>query len=336
MTDNLNIHNHTSVPKYQQIKEAVYNAIENKELVVGSHLPSINELSKSNSIARGTVAKAYEELREQGIVIAKHGKGYFISSVEFKKKLRIFLLFDTLNHYKQILYNSFTAAFNENVQVQIFFHHYNLKLFEKLIQDNLRNFHYYVIMPHFNEDVRDILKLIPQEKLMIIDKEVEGLKDVPAVFQNFESDIYKCLKEGKDLINKYKTLNLILSQNNFQFIPEGTILGFRRFCNDFKISNAIIENINLELVKPGMAFLVFSDMDLINIIKKAQELNLKTGKDIGIISYDDTPMKEVLEKGITVISTDFQEMGLQAAKFIKEKIYKRVENPCSLILRKSL
>jgi DNA-binding transcriptional regulator YhcF (GntR family) len=336
MIENLNIQNLSNVPKYQQIKEAVYYAIENEKLIVGSLLPSINELSKSYSIARGTVTKAYEDLREQGIITSKQGKGFFISSTEFYNELRVFLLFDTLNPYKQVLYNSFTSALNEESQVQIFFHHYNLDLFKKLIQDNLGKYHYYVIMPHFNEDVSKMLVNIPPEKLIIIDKEVEDLKEVPSVFQNFKSDIYNCLKEGRKLIKKYEKINLIVSQNSFQFIPDGIINGFTDFCTEYKISHAIIDNFNLEIVQPGMSFIVFSDMDLINIIKTAQERNLKLGKDIGLISYDDTPMKEVLEKGITVISTDFINMGVQAASIIKEKKFKRIENPCSLILRRSL
>jgi hypothetical protein len=47
-------------------------------------------------------------------------------------------------------------------------------------------------------------------------------------------------------------------------------------------------------------------------------------------------MKQILEGGITVISTDFSAMGAKAASLIltgkKEKLY----NPSSLILRKSL
>ncbi|WP_185965281.1 hypothetical protein [Flavobacterium franklandianum] len=42
-----------------------------------------------------------------------------------------------------------------------------------------------------------------------------------------------------------------------------------------------------------------------------------TEKDVGVISYNETPLKALL--GITVISTDFKGMGEAAAKIILDK-----------------
>ncbi len=49
--------------------------------------------------------------------------------------------------------------------------------------------------------------------------------------------------------------------------------------------------------------------DLVLLLKKLNQTNLVLGKDIGIISYNETPVKEILRDGITVISTDFQNLG---------------------------
>jgi hypothetical protein len=47
-------------------------------------------------------------------------------------------------------------------------------------------------------------------------------------------------------------------------------------------------------------------------------------------------MKEIVEGGVTVISTDFNKMGELAAKFVKNKQKLQEILPTSLILRRSL
>ncbi|MCH5719488.1 substrate-binding domain-containing protein [Niabella hibiscisoli] len=72
------------------------------------------------------------------------------------------------------------------------------------------------------------------------------------------------------------------------------------------------------------------------LIKMARKKKLKLGKDIGLISYNDTGVKEILENGITVISTDFEAMGKTVAQAIidDKQIVKR--NPTKVIKRLSL
>lgn len=56
------------------------------------------------------------------------------------------------------------------------------------------------------------------------------------------------------------------------------------------------------------------------MIKLAKKKGYELGKEIGLISYNDTAVKEILEGGITVISTDFEMMGKAAASVILNKI----------------
>ena len=81
---------------------------------------------------------------------------------------------------------------------------------------------------------------------------------------------------------------------------------------------------------------MLDDKNLIRIIKKIKEQNLVIAKDIGIISFNDTLLKEVVEDGITTISTDFKIMGKKLATMILNNTTKKIENPSSLIIRKSL
>ncbi len=63
---------------------------------------------------------------------------------------------------------------------------------------------------------------------------------------------------------------------------------------------------------------------------------LKIGKDVGIISYNETPLKEILLDGITVITTDHGFMGETAARLILNDSVEKIKNPFSFIRRKSL
>jgi DNA-binding LacI/PurR family transcriptional regulator len=247
------------------------------------------------------------------------------------------VLFDTLNAYKETLYFALKEGLPEGAQLRLFFHHYDRYLFESLISNNLNDYNYFMIMPHFNEDVSEVINRIPKDKLVIIDKAVENLVgEYAAVYQDFENDIHAALASGLDLLKKYKKLTLVLSKGQFQFVPDGIIEGFTRFSKDFGMTCEITDKLAPELIRKGEAYLMFSDRNLIDFVKNVHQAKLQLGKDIGLISYDDTPMKEILEGGITVISTDFKQMGRTISKMVNEKLSAQIANPSQLIRRKSL
>lgn len=172
---------------------------------------------------------------------------------------------------------------------------------------------------------------------MIIDKAVPKLKGkYAAICQNFQEDIYLTLKKNQELFRNYRKINFIKSTSKFQFIPDGLIKGYTQFNQEFGFDGEIIPDIKVYTLQPGEVFIVFPESDLIYLIRKVRENNWEIGKDIGIIAYDDVPVKEILEGGITVLSTDFEAMGKTAAELIlsgkKEKLY----NPFALTRRKSL
>ncbi|HBL78044.1 MAG: hypothetical protein A2W90_08960 [Bacteroidetes bacterium GWF2_42_66] len=328
----------SQLPVYRQVMNSVVDAIRNKQLKKGDRLPSINEFSREMSIAQGTVLKAYAELKKDGIIDSQQGKGFFVASENTQRSLNIFLLVDTLNQYKEVLYNSFIEALDPQTTIDIYFHHYNIKRFEKLIVENLGYYNYYVIMPHFNEDVSGILRQIPSDRLILIDNEVHNLRgNYAAVYQNFKDDIYQSLKTGFPVLKKYDFLNLVLPKNHrFEFVPDDLISGFKKFCSDYKIKFKVYDFLDVKKIVIGNAYLFTDDFDLVTALKYVNLQNWELGKDVGLICYDDTLVKEILAGGITVISTDFKQMGITAADFIKGNKRGKIENPCTFIIRKSL
>jgi len=140
--------------------------------------------------------------------------------------------------------------------------------------------------------------------------------------------------DGLEQIKKYQEFILVFPSNTPH--PSETIEAFKRFGNDNSIVFSVQKKITEDSVHSGQAYFVIKDDDLVNIIKRCKQIGLKPGTDIGVISYNDAPMKEIVGAGITVISTDFKEMGRKAAAFVsgKEKIHEQI--PTKLILRGSL
>jgi DNA-binding LacI/PurR family transcriptional regulator len=69
-------------------------------------------------------------------------------------------------------------------------------------------------------------------------------------------------------------------------------------------------------------------------VKKIRQTSFLLGREIGIISFNETPLKELLN--MTVITTDFVAMGRTAATLLLEKQRVKVNNPFYTIRRGSL
>lgn len=332
----LSIDNRLETPVYKQIRQAVEQSIENRQLLPGDKLPSINKLANEYHLAAGTIIRAYDELRELGVISSKQGKGYYISSTDIALRLRIFLLFDRITAFKEILYDSFRNEFDEHTDIQVSFHHYNKKRFEKLVRENLGKFSHYVLMPHLDGDINKIIKRIPEKKIIFIDNFPEKLATTSsAVYQDFFKDIYHALMEKIEKIRKYESIHLSLSQSLFQFVPEGTKAGFKSFCKDHDLKHSIMRDVSELNLNQKNCYIIFDDRELLNTLKLIQNKRWKLGQDIGIISFDESPMKELLAGGISVLSTDFVQMGKTAADLVKGKIKGQIANPFSLIERNS-
>jgi DNA-binding transcriptional regulator YhcF (GntR family) len=329
----ISIKNNIGLPKYKQIINAIEKAIENQDLKKDDKLPSINKICLPYNLSRDTALQAYDELKKRGIIYAIPGKGYYVKSVEITIKQKIFLLFDELNIFKEDIYNSFLKTIGKNVQVDIFFHHFNVPVFKKLIDDSNGNYTKYIIMPTNLIDVVAIIKTLPVNDVIILDQTNEELKSFPAIYQNHKKDIFEGLSKGKLKLNKYNKLILIFP--GFRE-PLGMKTGFVDFCNEFAFEYEIINEFTDNEITIGGVYIIPNDRDLVRVIEKARQQNLKLGTDFGIISYNETPLKKVVSNGITTISTDFTTMGKLLAQMVLTGKKEQIENKNALIIRNSL
>ncbi len=329
----IHIDSNSFQPKYRQIIRSVYDAIEKKVLKKGDKIPSINQICADFNLSRDTVMAAFNELKAKGVIISQPGKGYYVASTDIHFEEKVFVLFDELNAFKEDLYNSLMATFKGKANVEVYFHHFNFKVFRNLITESIGNYTSYIIMPAAFENTGHLLSKLPKDKVFILDRFKPELKNYPVVYQDFEQDFYDALEEGYQLIKKYRKLVFIHPGGKE---PAERVKGFERFCIEKNINYQVLKS--LEGVRPGLyeAFFLTSDRDLVQMVKMTKEYKYKLGKKFGIVSFNNTTLKEVVAGGITTISTDFTEMGKTLANMVLTRKIEHLRNPSKLIIRNSL
>lgn len=342
----INIDEESRIPKYQQIIDSIIHNISEENLTMGQKIPSINRFSEEFYLSRDTVEKAYAILKERNIINAVRGKGYYINRTKLISKTNILFLVNKLSSYKLRIYNSFINSIGPNSHTDLMIYHCDESLFINLLDKHKSSYDYYVIMPHFKtedlkhtsftDNVFKAIKKLPQEKLVILDNikpEMKG-KHIE-VYQDFENDIYNALKDGIDKIKSYEKIMLFYPEKAVYPYPRRILHGFRKFCVEFKLDFEILEEVFDDIIiKKGDLFITIEESDLVNLVKQAKEDEYVLGRDIGIISYNDTPLKDLL--GITVMSTDFKIMGETTADMILNNKKGSVKVPFNLIERDSL
>ena len=334
----LTIDEGSKIPKYQQVVDTIVSDIELGIVKVGDKIPSINETSEEYYLSRDTVEKAYKILRKRGIITAVRGKGFYVSSTGKNEERRVLLMFNKLSDHKKTIYNSFVRNVGEGFTVDLQVHNGDSRTLEKIIIENLGRYDYYVLMPHLKQETESVLSAInkiPKERLILLNKDMDGIDgEYGCVFEDFELDIHQALYTGIDKIKKYHKLILVFPTDNYYC--SGISKGFSNFCEAEGFEYEIIGRVNGHEIEEGELYVVIEEVDLVEMIKKANAQNLRLGKDVGAITYNDTPFKEILAGGITVLSTDFNQMGDTLADMIKNRKRTKVKNPFTLMIRNSI
>lgn len=325
------IMNHESdIPKYQQLVDGITNAIAENILQKGDLLPSVNVICKTYQLSRDTVFKAYSILKDQNVIDSVPNKGYYVAG----ETRKVLLVLDTFKAYKEVLYHSVVNNLPDNVIIDVQFHHYNIDVFKTIINNGIGKYYKYVIMNFDHKDIPPALSAISKDKLLLIDWNIRADKANNYVFQDFGKAFYDALKEAVDLFKKYKKIDFVYP--DFTNHPWETVEFFKKFCADFGFQYDIITDPKKFNIEKGIAYISVSDRILGYFLEQCKAKDFEPGKDVGLLSYNDTPMKKFIYKGISVVSTDFNEMGTKAAAFITHDEETKCYVPTKLIIRESL
>jgi DNA-binding transcriptional regulator YhcF (GntR family) len=303
--------NHQSdIPKYQQLVNSINDAIGKHLLKKGDVLPSVNSICKENNLSRDTVFKAYSILKDQRVIESVPNKGYYVAG----ETRKVLLVLDTFKAYKEVLYHSFVNNLPDNIITDVQFHHYNIDNFKTIINNSIGKYYKYVVMNFDDKEVTIALANIPNDKLLLIDWNVHSKPKNNYVFQDFGKAFYDSLLGAVESFKKYKAIHFVYP--SFTHHPIETVAFFEKYCTDFNFNYKIITNPKEFNIQHNIAYISVSDRILGQFLEQCQEKNLEPGKDVGFLSYNETPMKKFIYKGISVVSTDFKALGLKSAEFI--------------------
>lgn len=326
----ITVNHQSDIPKYRQIVTSVSDAVSRNLLQKGDELPSVNAMCKANQLSRDTVFKAYSILKDYGIVDSVPNKGYYVANDTRK----VILVLDTFKAYKEVLYHSFINNLPNNIIADVQFHHYNIENFKTIINNSIGKYYKYVIMNFDHKEVAETVAKINIDRLLLIDWNVYSTPKNNYVCQDFGSAFYDCLVQAEQLFMKYKRIDFIYP--NFTNHPIESVSFFKNFCNNFNFQFSIITDPKAFKVERDIAYISVSDRMLGSFLEQCRARNLEAGKDVGFLSYNETPMKKFIYKGISVISTDFKQLGTRAAEFIIKEGSMKAYVPTELILRDSL
>ncbi|WP_282124734.1 GntR family transcriptional regulator [Algibacter mikhailovii] len=326
----LSINHKSDTPKYQQLVNAINDAISENVLQRGDALPSVNTICKGYQLSRDTVFKAYSVLKDNGVIESVPNKGYYVAN-DTKKVL---LVLDTFKAYKEVVYHSFVNNLPDNFITDVQFHHYNIHNFKTILNNSKGKYYKYVVMTFDHKEVPTVIADIDNDKLLLVDWSIYSNSQNNYVFQDFGKAFYDALKGAEMAFRKYE--KLIFLYPTYTFHSKETIVYFEKYCGDFQFDYEILTDPKAFQVEKNVGYLSTSDRMLGVFLEQCRDCGLEPGVDVGFLSYNETPMKKFIYKGISVISTDFQELGNKAAAFVTEDKPMQHYVPTKLTLRESL
>ncbi|GAB3657423.1 GntR family transcriptional regulator [Echinicola sediminis] len=336
------IYESSRIPKYKQLSDLIIQSIERKDIEIGEKLPSISELKDITGLSKDTIVKTMNYLREKKIVTSVMSKGFFVARNVNLSKTKVLIILNKLSNYKLKIFNAFVDALGGDFQVDLKVHHCSANNLREILKENQLIYDHFVVMPHFNDKqdvidkVIDYFRAMPAGQLLLMDKYLPELgESVPCIYQDFKWDIYNALCSAISNKEKYKKIVLVFPENPFYPYPNEIINGFTKFCEDINCDAEIIDKIYpyMEFQK-GDAYIIIDESDLINFLQQVKGSELRLGLDLGVISYNETPLKKVME--ISVLSTDFEVMADSAAYMLKKNKCETVQNYFDFIDRGSI
>jgi DNA-binding transcriptional regulator YhcF (GntR family) len=67
-------------PIYQQVADGIKDLIARGKLPAGATLPPVRQLAADLGVNLNTIATAYRELQDAGLIVTKHGSGSVVAS----------------------------------------------------------------------------------------------------------------------------------------------------------------------------------------------------------------------------------------------------------------
>jgi DNA-binding LacI/PurR family transcriptional regulator len=207
------------------------------------------------------------------------------------------------------------------------------KAFKMLLSEANGSYDTYVLMPGKFKGLKPLLDSLSGRVLLLDHCHQELKESFGGVVQNFEADTYNALVSGETKLARYTSLYMVQSDAKE---PYERYYGMKRYCEERGLKSHYLNSLRGRVISEGDLFIVADDTDLVTLLKLAANQGFKAGREFGVISYNDTPLKEILAGGITTLSTDFTQMGRTMAAMVRKPVKQVQDNPCQLVIRSSI
>ena len=324
----------STLSKHERLVKGIEHAVEDGIVGKGDTLPSVNQMVSELGFARQTIVKAYAELRDRGIVESRHRLGYFIANEATHQQVKLALILYTFHPFQQVFYNTLREDLGDRAQIDLYFHHNNVAVFEAIFSNIAAQYGLYLISPIQHPRAKELMQTISPSKLLVIDRFDLPGEDYPYVGQRFEAPTYRTLTELEDTLRKYD--RLILFFHPYADYPPGILRAFSRFLEDYHFPGEVRSHYQPGTLEKGVAYITVGDADLWALLKDCKQQTVRLGEEVGVLSHNDSPIKEIIVDGVTTFSTDFAQMAHRAAQYVRDRQYVREEIPSRLIRRASL
>ncbi|HEY0298009.1 MAG TPA: GntR family transcriptional regulator, partial [Arachidicoccus sp.] len=223
----------------------------------------------------------------------------------------------------------------KGIHIDVYFHHNNIQVFENIISTVRGKYGMYVVAPIPNKKTASILKTLPMERFLMIDRFEPMKGNFSYVTQEFEDASYNVFEQLLSRIRKYKKGMIYYHRPNSD-TPVEILEAFKKFSDTYGIDHEILPEYIPGSMEKGKVYYTINNAELWMMLKDAKEKNFELGKQVGILSHNDDIVKEIICGGITTYSTDFKLMAERAAQFVLTHEKTQQTIPTVLIKRKSL
>ena len=158
---------------------------------------------RETHFSRETIMKAYRELVSRGIIQSKNRLGYFVSGGSTSQTLNVALLMYNLDSFEEQFYRNFRNTLGKSVELQVFFHHGNIDIFETILQRIKGHFGMYVVAPIPHPRSKEMLESIPRNKFLMFDRYEPIDGDFNHITQEFEQSSFQVFSELAEEIRQF-------------------------------------------------------------------------------------------------------------------------------------
>jgi DNA-binding LacI/PurR family transcriptional regulator len=282
--------------------------------------------------SRETIMKGYRELVSRGLIESKNRLGYFVASDNTEQTMKVALLMYNLDTFEEQFYRNFRQQLGSGVDLNVFFHHGNIDIFETILLQSKGKYGMYVVAPIPHSRTRELLEAIPRGKFLMFDRYEPLEGEFNHITQEFKHSSYNAFTSLAEDIRQFDEMIFFHSPHSLD--PKEIVISFKKFLKDTGIKGRLLPEFIPGSVEKGKVYFTLDNFAMWAIMKECKEKKLKPGRDIGLLSHNDEPAKEIT--GITTYSTDFSLMGRMAGQAVMSREKVQLTIPTVLARRNTL